>query len=99
MAVAAGQDWRRRGACLNVDPELFFPVAHGDAASPQIEEAKAICQTCPVTVECLDWALGVGEMEGVWGGTAPDERLVMFRDRRRTMSDVYPSSGATGTTG
>ncbi|MHB2023602.1 MAG: WhiB family transcriptional regulator [Mycobacteriales bacterium] len=80
--MRAGGDWRRRGACLTVDPEIFFPVAVGEAANAQLEQAKAICRGCAVSVECLDWALGVRELEGVWGGTAPAERLAMLRERR-----------------
>lgn len=75
-------DWRRHGACLRVDPELFFPVGRPESVAPQIEQAKSVCRRCPVTSECLNWALQVRELDGVWGGTAPAERLVLLRDRR-----------------
>ena len=41
-------DWRSKAACLDKDPELFFPVGNTGPALLQIEEAKAICRTCPV---------------------------------------------------
>ena len=37
------------------------------------KKAKAICATCPVIVECKDWAIKHGEA-GVWGGTTERER-------------------------
>ena len=40
-------DWRDRAACLDVDPELFFPIGNTGPALAQIEEAKAVCRTCP----------------------------------------------------
>ena len=36
-------DWRDRAACLDVDPELFFPIGNTGPALAQIEEAKAVC--------------------------------------------------------
>lgn len=86
MPAHLSDDWRRRGACLDVDPEIFFPIGHGEAVLPQLEQAKQVCRSCRVTEECLGWALEVGELEGVWGGTAPEERLPMLRGRRTTVS-------------
>ena len=35
-------DWRSRAACLDKDPELFFPVGNTGPALLQIEEAKTV---------------------------------------------------------
>jgi WhiB family redox-sensing transcriptional regulator len=43
-------------------------------AEEQVEEAKQVCAVCPVTADCLSWALRAGEPAGIWGGTTPDER-------------------------
>lgn len=64
--------WRGRGRCLEHDPELFFPNAAEDPSS-----AQAICATCGVRGPCLAASLDVGECDGVWGGTTPEERRVM----------------------
>ena len=29
-------DWRATGACLGADPDLFFPIAVGEAARTQV---------------------------------------------------------------
>ena len=73
-------DWRRYAACLNVDPELFFPVGTAAPARQQIEQAKAVCRRCEVRESCLDWALTAGQDQGVWGGLSEEERR---RTRRR----------------
>ena len=61
-------DWRDRAACLDVDPELFFPIGNTGPALAQIDEAKAVCRTCPVVDTCLKWAIETGQDSGVWGG-------------------------------
>jgi hypothetical protein len=48
--------------------------------------AKRICATCPVTAECLDYALRHGEKYGVWGGLTPRAR------RRLTASFPRPAA-------
>ena len=51
-------DWRHRSACLDEDPELFFPIGNTGPAILQIEEAKQVCRRCDVREQCLAWALG-----------------------------------------
>ena len=71
--------WRERAACLRVDPELFFPISSSGPTLLQIDEAKAVCGRCPVMEQCLDWAVRVGQVEGIWGGTTEHERRAMRR--------------------
>jgi WhiB family transcriptional regulator, redox-sensing transcriptional regulator len=76
-------DWRDRAACLEADPELFFPIGNTGPAIMQIEEAKAVCRTCPVIDTCLKWALEIGQDAGVWGGLSGDERRALKRRNAR----------------
>lgn len=62
-------DWLERAACRGMDPEIFFPSQGMDG-----REAKAICATCPVTQECLDYAESNKERIGVFGGMTAQER-------------------------
>lgn len=73
----AAQDtsWWLRGACRDKPRELFFP--RKGASHKQIEQAKAVCATCPVRAECLAWTLSLGEGGGIWGGTTANERKVL----------------------
>ena len=74
-------DWRHRAACLDEDPELFFPIGNTGPALHQIEQAKAVCHRCPVIQTCLKWARESGQDAGIWGGLSEDERRAL---RRRT---------------
>ena len=92
-------DWREAGACLAADPDLFFPVAAGTADGPETTRALRICDDCQVKRQCLDFAMRHGEANGIWGGTTPEERTRVLRERnprsrrpgRRTW---HESSGA-----
>jgi WhiB family redox-sensing transcriptional regulator len=76
-------DWRHRAACLDEDPELFFPIGNTGPALLQIEEAKGVCRRCDVLDTCLRWALESGQDAGVWGGLSEDERRALKRRNAR----------------
>lgn len=75
--------WRLQAACIDEDPELFFPVGSTGPALDQTERAKAVCQTCRVVEPCLEWALETNQDAGVWGGLSEDERRSLRRARQR----------------
>ncbi|MDY5584860.1 MAG: WhiB family transcriptional regulator [Arcanobacterium sp.] len=76
-------DWRHHAACLEQDPELFFPIGSSSSALAQAEAAKRICQSCSVREVCLKWALDTNQDAGVWGGMSEDERRLI---RRRALN-------------
>lgn len=70
--------WYSRGACYGVKGAEWFPTARTPLAA--IENARAICRTCPVRDQCKP--AGDAEKWGIWGGKnrAPSiERTI--RDR------------------
>lgn len=77
-------DWRHRAACLDEDPELFFPIGVTGPALAQVAEAKKVCQRCEVREQCLAWALDNGQDHGVWGGMSEDERRSLKRRAARS---------------
>jgi WhiB family transcriptional regulator, redox-sensing transcriptional regulator len=66
--------WRMRSACLDSDPDVFFPIGTTGGALEQIETAKRICTACLVTDECLEFALATNQEAGIWGGTTEEDR-------------------------
>ena len=61
--------WQERALCAQTDPEAFFPEKGGST-----REAKKVCLTCDVRVECLEYALANDERFGIWGGLSERER-------------------------
>jgi WhiB family transcriptional regulator, redox-sensing transcriptional regulator len=82
-AAAPAADWREAGACLDADPDLFFPVSQTGLAVDQVKTAKSVCAGCQVRALCLGFALERRETDGIWGGTTPDERRRELRRRAR----------------
>jgi len=89
-AETATSDWRDRSACLDADPELFFPIGNTGPAVAQVEEAKAVCARCPVLEQCRTWAMENPKLTeyGVFGGMSEDERRALRRKRRRRAADA-----------
>lgn len=69
-------------ACKGEDTEIFFPSGR-DAA--RAEEALAICGGCAHRRPCLEWALKTGQMHGILGGTTPDDRRKILKNRGNGM--------------
>ena len=70
-------DWRLDAACRDLDTAIFFPES-----DDEIARAKAVCASCPVRQECLDFALITRQDDGVWGGLDENERKRVRRRRQ-----------------
>lgn len=70
-------DWRRQASCKGLTP-FFFPEHGGSARFTDL--AKGLCSICPVSQQCLDYALENFDHRtdfGIWGGTNAPERRVL----------------------
>lgn len=66
--------WAVFAACHEADSEMFFPNSR-----EQESRALAICATCPVIEDCLEYAVDSRERYGVWGGTTEKGRRKLLR--------------------
>ena len=69
--------WMRDGSCRHYPPGAFFP---SDGVG--VDAARAICGSCPVKAECLEYALDAKIDHGVWGGCSERERRRILKRRR-----------------
>ena len=67
--------WQDQALCAQTDPEAFFPDKGGST-----REAKRVCRSCEVRVECLEYALEHDERFGIWGGMSERERRRLKRE-------------------
>lgn len=64
--------------CMGTDPQLWFP----EIGEGRIEKrAIAFCQECPVIAQCREYAIITDQRAGVWGGTTPQDRDKINRQR------------------
>jgi WhiB family redox-sensing transcriptional regulator len=73
--------WQDLGRCRNADPLLFFHPQNerGSSRSRRDQSAKRVCASCPVRLECADYAIRAREPFGVWGGLSEDDREAIYR--------------------
>lgn len=64
------------GKCVGADPNLFFPDTMAQA-----REAVALCNTCPLIEQCLNWAMA-HEDHGIWGGKTARQRARMRKGEK-----------------
>jgi WhiB family redox-sensing transcriptional regulator len=68
------QPWREQAACKGEPTEVWFATqGHG------VKVAKRICNTCPVRIDCLRWAVDEQINHGIFGGRTPRERRMLRR--------------------
>lgn len=69
-----------QAACTPDDADrLLYALGHGAGCDALLDDARRLCQSCPVQAECLDYALTAGEDEGIWGGCTEREREALRR--------------------
>jgi WhiB family redox-sensing transcriptional regulator len=79
--------WQQRGMCSQVDPELFHPERGAGISNKQ---AKAVCLSCEVQTQCLQYALEHDERWGIWGGYTEFERRRLKNPQPRTRRQLNP---------
>lgn len=90
--AALANQWKHRGLCarrysrgprqgqLVYNPDMWFPTEGEGYRRP-----KAICAACPVTAECLAWAMDNETSTswarfGMYGGLTPDQRADLAKE-------------------
>jgi WhiB family transcriptional regulator, redox-sensing transcriptional regulator len=81
------RNWWPLAACQAVSTELFFPVTEAGPGRLQVARAKAICTSCRVRRECLDYAMSTHQAHGVWGGLSESERRSLRAEPTSTQLD------------
>lgn len=76
--------WQEHAACRGMDQRIFFggERMESDGRHIDVSRAVAVCERCPVRIDCLSYAMDVGEIHGVWGGLTENERRRSRRKRR-----------------
>lgn len=69
--MVTSEKWVDRSACRRTDPEVFFPD-NWNARTVNI--AREVCADCPVTLQCLRFAIANYLDHGMFGGTTPEQR-------------------------
>lgn len=72
------EEWQDRALCAQIGGDEWFPPKGGSSRA-----AKAVCRSCEVRAECLEYALDHDIFFGIWGGLSERERRRLSRERQR----------------
>ncbi len=75
--------WQEQAECVHYAGRVDFFPARGES----VRDAKAVCTICPVRNECLEFAMRLKVVHGVWGGLSERERRSLRRERHRDAID------------
>ena len=76
--------WRTQASCRTKNAVHFFAPPHFERKPEKDARegaARALCRSCAVQPECLEYALAVQEPHGIWGGMNELERRLLLRKR------------------
>lgn len=75
--MSPDRTWQPTALCSGNHSHLFFPPStqeRKDERQRREIRAKAVCQVCPVVLECQDYSMTIKEPYGIWGGMTETER-------------------------
>jgi WhiB family redox-sensing transcriptional regulator len=68
--------WHDKALCKG-STHIFFSER---GANEDVYQAKLICSKCPVSSECLNYAMTNNIKHGVWGGFSRKQRIKIKKD-------------------
>lgn len=76
LGAAMPGDWADRAECAKHDPRLW-----DDEKPSATKQAIAICGTCPVRTDCLQWAVETKQPWSTYGGLPAEKRDKLVRGK------------------
>ena len=88
-----GTHWRQHANCRGADTNIFFPETGGSN-----KKALAYCNNCPVTTQCLEFAINATNPViawGIWAGHSEKAIRMMRTDRNHKPHRMKQQKQAT----
>lgn len=64
-----------------IDPDTFFTLS-------RIDEAKEICDGCPIKAQCALYAIENADIVGVWGGLSDADRKLLRKGKSQSRRGI-----------
>jgi WhiB family redox-sensing transcriptional regulator len=81
-------DWEQAKCIGHDEPDWFFnyEIYRTLRINRDVQEQRKFCDSCPILLDCLDYALRV-DVHGFWGGTTREDRKII---RKQTGMQYEP---------
>jgi WhiB family transcriptional regulator, redox-sensing transcriptional regulator len=87
-------DWLSDAACNGQPTRWWFAGDGRNLESKTAKRALAICDSCTVRAECLDWALQIPQpWHGIFAGMSPQQRI---QEKQRRDNESRNVTGPEG---
>ncbi len=83
--------WQGSAQCRRDNAVYFFPPPHFERKLEKDARegaARALCRSCPVQRQCLEYSMTIQEPHGIWGGLNELERRRLVRKRAAEAAEV-----------
>lgn len=86
----ATDEWRDHAACKG-QTELFFgPTRERPGHTDErVSAARGVCASCPVQMQCLDFALTTRQPHGVWAGLDEKTLAALHGEPNKRLRNNY----------
>lgn len=82
MLYDSYQGWMESASCRTTpNPDIFFADFSDARGRLDIREAKQVCGSCPVRLECLEYAVTRRIPHGIFGSLDWEQRKILIRLR------------------
>lgn len=88
MVTMPVPDFRGTEPCTDVPLEAFFEARDGASHQWETKVVISVCQSCPIQVECQEWAIAHQEY-GVFGGLTQSQRRHIRKLRGWAINTPY----------
>ena len=78
--------WQDDRACRDIPVRVFHDLAwYGSSRTRAkgFDDAVEICEVCPVRARCLEYAIDLPDVDGVFGGYDPEQIRKMKKNRNQ----------------
>lgn len=88
---ATSLEWHDHALCAGTGVDFF-----NLRTKSHVDRLRAICDSCPVSEACLEYALFPKQKYGMWAGTTNDERIEILRTHPRAVAEREARIAAGG---
>lgn len=75
-------NWQVDAHCRDMDQAIFYGDEdrtgkarhHPSLTVDEVAKARSVCNSCPVQMDCLEYAISNREEFGIWGGSTAGQR-------------------------
>lgn len=79
LAIPPHESWMDDALCAQIGGGLWDSPDNDGPGANYSKDARKVCRRCPVMDPCALYGVAHAELEGMWGGMSPRQRVAIRR--------------------